>query len=247
MRITRPWLKELAPQPLAALRLICFPHAGGSAASYRLWPRALAPKVGVLAVQYPGRAERYDEPLVDDMRVAVSRIADEIEGLQGAPYAFFGHSMGGAMAYEVACLLLERGIELPRHIFISGRQPPMHHKGGVIHAASDKQVMKELLRLSPLNSVLLEEPELAELMLPIIRNDYRLIESYMPRKDPVILPVPITVLLGDKDEELTFAQACDWGGYTSCGFAVHVFPGDHFFFLDECADVTELIGRVLFA
>lgn len=240
MELSKKWVRRFCPSDKAEIRLICFPHAGGSAAAFRAWPRLYAPGIEICAIQYPGRADRLNEPFVCDMGTAVSRIAEEVELLSDVPYAFFGHSMGGAIAYETACLLQARGSVLPEHIFISARQPPMHHHRGIVHTLSDSQIAEELLRLSSSNKDLLSEPELMALMMPIIRSDYRLIETYVPEK-PAILPIPITVLLGAEDDEVTVEQARDWGECTDREVSVFQFPGDHFYFVDQSLDVAKLV------
>ena len=153
MTTSAPWVQCAQPHSTAVCRLICSPHAGGSA---------------------------------DDMSVAADRIARELAAQSNRPYALFGHSMGGAIAYEVARLLHERSVEPPRHLFVSGRQPPMHQRPGEVHTFDDSRLASELLRLSNANEELLAEPELAKLMFPIIRNDYRLIETYRPGKITVL-------------------------------------------------------------
>lgn len=241
---TKPWVRCACTCYSATVRLVCFPHAGGSAAAYQAWPSLLGPDIEVHVVQYPGRADRFAEPLVDDMTTAVERIADELEELSGFPYAFFGHSMGGAIAYEVASLLQERCVPMPTHMFVSGRQPPMHHRAGSVHTLNDEELAAELLRLSAANEGLLSEPELVSLMFPIIRNDYRLIENYTPC-DPVVLMVPITVLLGTEDNELTVQEALDWGRCTEHGVLVRQFPGDHFYLVDQRHAVAALVASII--
>ncbi|NEE02714.1 thioesterase II family protein [Phytoactinopolyspora halotolerans] len=241
---TTRWLRCLQPRPDAATRLICLPHAGGSASAYRAWPQLVGERIEVHTVQYPGREDRFGEPFVDDMATAVDRIAAEIAPLTRRRYALFGHSMGGAIAYEVAALLDRRGLPAPAHLFVSGRQPPVHHRGGTVHTWDDDRLGTELLRLSPANADLLSEPELAALVLPIVRNDYRLIERYRPG-ERTVLPVPITALIGSDDGELTVAEAGDWASYTDRAFRLHEFPGDHFYLVDRRRAVTDLVAATL--
>ena len=244
MTTSAPWVQCAQPHSTAVCRLICFPHAGGSANAFRPWPNLLGPRVEVHVIQYPGRANRFAEPFVDDMSVAADRIARELAAQSNRPYALFGHSMGGAIAYEVARLLHERSVEPPRHLFVSGRQPPMHQRPGEVHTFDDSRLASELLRLSNANEELLAEPELAKLMFPIIRNDYRLIETYRPGKITV-LTTPITVLIGDDDKELTMDEVRDWSHYTRHRLNVRSFPGDHFYLIDQCRAVTDLVASTI--
>ncbi|TDC07913.1 thioesterase [Nonomuraea longispora] len=238
------WLRCYQPRQAVGCRLICLPHAGGSASAYRAWPALVGERIEVHIAQYPGREDRYAEPHVHDLPTAAARIADEVAPLTRGRYALFGHSMGGAIAYEVAVMLLQRGLPPPVHLFVSGREPPVHHRDGTVHSLDDEGIAAELIRLSPSNKELLAEPELAALVLPIIRSDYRLIESYRPGAD-VVLPVRITVLAGIDDGELSLAEARDWSRYTDREMRLRTFPGDHFFLNEHRRAVTGLIAETL--
>ncbi|MDQ0954324.1 surfactin synthase thioesterase subunit [Streptomyces phaeochromogenes] len=102
------WIRRYHPAPDASTRLVCFPHAGGSATFYHPVSRALSPEIDVVAVQYPGRQERRTEPLVDSVEKLADLIVPELEPWLDRPLTFFGHSMGASLAYEVA-LRLRRG------------------------------------------------------------------------------------------------------------------------------------------
>lgn len=238
------WLRCPQPRPGARARLVCLPHAGGSASAYRSWPQLLGAGIEVHNVQYPGREDRFGEPFVDDLVSAVRQLVAEIEPLTRDRYALFGHSMGAAIAYEVAAELHRRGLPPPAHLFVSGRQPPHHHRSGVVHTRTNEELGAELVRLNPTNAELLAESELAALVLPIVRNDYRLIETYRPR-EPTVLTVPITALIGTEDRELTVAEARDWAGCTDRSFRLREYPGDHFFLVDQRQAVTELLLHTL--
>lgn len=238
------WLRCYQPRPDAAARLVCLPHAGGSASAYRAWPGLVGERIEVHAVQYPGREDRFGEAFVDDLHTAAARIAEEVAPLARGRYALFGHSMGGAIAYEVAARLHRFGLPAPAHVFISGRQPPAHHRGGTVHTRDNDGLAAELTRLSPVNAELLAEPELAELVLPIVRNDYRVIERYEPGED-VVLPAPITALIGTDDRELTPAEARDWARYTDRGMRLREFPGDHFYLIDHRRAVADIVAEAL--
>ncbi len=238
------WLRCHRPRTAPAVRLVCFPHAGGSASFYRAWPASLPESVEVHTVQYPGREERLDDPMVDDMDSLVSSIVTALESLGPGPISFFGHSMGGAVAYEASLRLREIGRPTPLRLFISGRQPPEHHRGGDLHTRGEAAIADELRKLSPDNAARLEEADLARMILPIVRNDYKLIETYRPRPaDP--LACPITVFLGDGDTELTAAQARDWAHCSTTTTRTYSLPGDHFYLVGCLDAVTEIVGGTL--
>ncbi|GAA1464321.1 alpha/beta fold hydrolase [Nocardiopsis exhalans] len=241
---TDRWLRCHRPRPSAALTLVCFPHAGGSASAYRAWPDLLGPGVEVHAVQYPGREDRLTEPLVDRMDTTVDRVTTEIAPLTARPYALFGHSMGGAVAYETALRLRDLGFAQPEHLFVSGRQPPEHHRQGDLHTRGEQAMAEEIVRLNPDSAALLEDRELAAIVLPAMGNDYKLIETYAPRR-AAPLDCPITALVGDKDTELTTAQARDWAHRTRGEGCTVELPGDHFYLVEHRVAVTGIVADAL--
>lgn len=243
--MTESYLRFSAPLAAEQPLLICLPHAGGAASAFRAWPALFAPHVAVAAVQYPGREDRFGETVIDNMPQLLMALVRELRPLLARrPYALLGHSMGGAIAHELAARLCEQGVA-PRHLFVSGRQPPhFHPQNGVVHLGSDTAILDELCRLSPRNKALISSPELAALLVPIIRSDYRLIENYLPSALPP-LPCPIDVLSGRDDPELPITQAQAWAEYTTERCQVHFFPGDHFFINSQCDAVVDTVKRAL--
>jgi pyochelin biosynthesis protein PchC len=239
----RDWFRCYQPRKRPTLRLLCLPHAGGTASSYRSWP-ALAPDtIEVHAAQYPGREDRIKEPFVCSMQELATQIASAALDLADVPIALFGHSLGGAIAYEVALLLQSRGVQ-PVHLIVSGREPAEHCKEGNIHVRDEAGIKAELLRLSEANRFLVDDAELWKLVLPIVRNDYRVVESYRPELGRKVSS-PLTVFLGDADGEVTPAEARDWERSTSAEFSMQIFPGDHFFLASQRTAVVEAVVKLL--
>jgi surfactin synthase thioesterase subunit len=183
--------------------------------------------IEVCAAQYPGREDRLREPFVSDMGTMAAQLADEAALLCDLPVALFGHSLGGAIAHEVALLLEQRGIH-PVHLFVSGREPAEHCKSGTVHEQDEEGIKAELERLSVSNRALVRDAALWSLILPVVRNDYALVESYRPEVGRRV-SCPLTVFLGDSDRELTAEEASDWRKSTNGPFGLQIFPGDHFF------------------
>ncbi|WP_327585112.1 alpha/beta fold hydrolase [Nonomuraea sp. NBC_00507] len=234
------WFPCYAPRPLAGSRLFCFPHAGGSASFYRAWHRDLPPAVELRAVQYPGRADRRADPMVDDAGHLAKLIADAMAPLLDRPVALFGHSMGALIAYEVARELEARGRGVA-HLFASGRHAPHEHRASGTGSGTDDELIADLVRLGGMEPELLADPVIRELTLPVVRNDYRVDETYLHRSGGV-LSCPVTALLGEADPEVTIGQAARWSELTRAAFTLCVLGGDHFYLVPRR---TEVIARLL--
>lgn len=245
--MTRHFLRFFSPPSASQLLLICLPYAEGGASAFRAWAPLFDTQIAVAAVQYSGREDRFTEATIDDMSCLLSTLVSELQrDIATRPYALLGHSMGGAIAHELAVQLEAQGMP-PRHLFISGWQPPRYHpRDSAIHRSSDSDILAELSRLSSRNNALVESPELAALLVPIIRSDYRLIENYRPHNTPVI-GCPIDVLVGNDDPCLPVDQACAWADYTSASCQVHIFPGDHFFINQQRDAVVDTVQQALFS
>jgi len=229
----------------SAVRLVCFPHAGGSASFYVPFARSLPADVDVLAVQYPGRQDRRADKPIEDILELADRIFEALRPWAGRPLAFFGHSMGAVVAYEVARRLeQETGTRLSA-LFASGRRAPSRRPGEMaVHLRDDDGVIAELERLSGTDTALLDNEELLQMILPPIRSDYRALEKYVHRPGPK-LTCPITVLVGDADPQITLDEARAWRDHTAGGFGMRVFPGGHFFLSSQQAQVSEVIRERL--
>ncbi|WFE65087.1 alpha/beta fold hydrolase [Micromonospora sp. WMMD714] len=235
---TTSWLRRYRPRPAATRRLVCFPFASGNATFYRQWAVRLPADVEVVAVQYPGRLDRIHEPCVTDMDTMVDGIVAALQPLLRDDLTLFGHSMGAAVAYEVAHRL-EHGLGLPpRRLIVSGRPAPQHHRPGVKHLGSDEELWDELRRLGGTTDETLAHPELRTALLPTLRADYRLVETYRPTLGAP-LSVPVTAITGDDDPEAHVPEVADWRRRTTGEFHLRVLPGHHFYLIDRQAEVLD--------
>ncbi|WUI02381.1 alpha/beta fold hydrolase [Spirillospora sp. NBC_00431] len=237
------WFRCAESRPWASLRLFCLPHAGGSAVFFRPWAKEVNPAVEVHAVQYPGRADRLGEPLIDDADRVARIIAGEMAPLIDRPAAVFGHSMGAVLAYEVTRLLQERGTP-PVHLFVSGTRPPHDRDDVPVSERDDDALVDEILALGGTDAEVLRNAELRALVLPYVRNDFALLEKYVHRAG-TRLTVPITAIIGDADTHVSEEQATGWADVTDGGFAMTVLPGDHFYLVGRQRDVIAEIHRTL--
>ncbi|MER6996181.1 alpha/beta fold hydrolase [Streptomyces sp. NPDC000410] len=238
------WLRNFHPAPGASVRLVCLPHAGGSAAYYFPMARALAPDIDVLAVQYPGRQDRHTEPLITDINVLADRIADRITVRSAAsrddrPLALFGHSMGSLVAFEVADRLQSRGVELTA-LIVSGRRAPHLHSEEDVHACTDDDLVALLEELGGTASGLLADDELRQMILPTVRGDYRAVATYR-RDTPAKLTCPVLAVVGDNDPRARVDDVRGWADHTTAGFDLKVLPGGHFYLEREQAAVLAAI------
>ncbi|MFF2146199.1 thioesterase II family protein [Kitasatospora sp. NPDC058190] len=237
-----PWLRRPQPRPNAAVRLVCLPHAGGSPGLYRTWVTLLPPEVELLLVCPPGREDRLDDPLPADLPALVGGLGAALSPLLDRPWAVFGHSMGATVGHELALQLVRQGHRPPVHLFVSAREAPQFHHGGTTHLLDDDALCAELVRLGGTDAALMAMPELRRLVLPAVRGDYRLIETYPARPDG-LLPCPVTALVGADDTELTAEEADGWRQWTSGLFQRLTFPGGHFYLSDRPQEVVSAVRR----
>ncbi|MER5772295.1 alpha/beta fold hydrolase [Streptomyces sp. NPDC001985] len=236
------WVRNFTPSPEAPVRLVCLPHAGGSASAYHAMSVALAPWAEVLAVQYPGRQDRRLEPCVTSFPELVERLVPVVAGqADHRPLALFGHSMGATVAFEVARGLRRLpGPRLPAVLFLSGRRAPHIDRAERVHLRDDEGILRELRRLGGSAADALADPELLEVIMPAIRGDYRASETYVHVPQPP-LDCPVVALTGDADPRAAVPEVEAWREHTEGPFTAHVFPGGHFYLHDRPEPVRNTI------
>jgi pyochelin biosynthetic protein PchC len=239
-----PWVRRFHPVAEPAIRLVCFPHAGGSASAYFQLSRSLTPAIEVLAVQYPGRQERRGEPGIGDIRVLADRITAALAPWTQQPYALFGHSMGAIVAFEVTRRLEAAAGGRPRHLFVSGRRAPTLQRSRGVHLRDDAGVVRELRELGGTDPRFLRDTELLATILPATRSDYRAIETYEYAGGPPVA-CPVTAMVGENDPESTLAETTAWSAHCGGGFDLRVFPGGHFYIEASRAAVVDTITAAL--
>ena len=224
-----PWIQRPRPRPEARLRLLLLPHAGGGASMFRGWADALPSDVEVCPVQLPGRENRVMERPFDRMEPLVRALAVALQGSADLPFAVFGHSNGALVGFELARLARREGTPGPVHLFASGRRAPdVPSRLADVHRLPDAEMIRELARLGGMPKQVTEHPELMELLLPLLRADLALIETYEFRDEPP-LAIPISVYTSTGDPRVTLDEARAWERHTSAGFRIRIFPGDHFY------------------
>jgi pyochelin biosynthesis protein PchC len=240
-----PWFRVFRPVARPRARLVCLAHAGGTAAAFQGWAELLPPDVELLAVRYPGRLDRFLDPVPGSMAELVAEVVAALLPLAGVPVSLFGHSMGAVVAFE-ATRLLERdqGVR-PRLLVVSGREAPSCPQPLVPSTADDETLLAAFR--GHVGADVFANPEFVELVLPILRADCRLMETH--RIDPAATVVaPIVACVGDRDPGCSVEEARPWALATTGAFELRVFSGDHFYFASCLPEVAcDLSARLVAA
>lgn len=223
------WIAFRKPNAQARLRLFCFSYAGAGASIYRTWSDSLPADVEVCPVQLPGRGTRLEEAPFTQLAPLVEALAQALDPLLDKPFAFFGHSLGALVAFELARQLRRQSGVQPVRLFVSADfAPQVHHRERPIHALPEKEFLAELQRLSGIPGKVLEEADLMQMMLPILRADFAVYETYAYSTEPP-LNCPISTFGGLQDRRVSRGDLEGWRDQTSASFSLRMFPGDHFF------------------
>ncbi|NUR63037.1 MAG: thioesterase [Catenulispora sp.] len=229
--------------PDAPLRLFCFPHAGGGAGFFRPWRLALQPDVEVCAVVLPGREGRLRETPYVRMTHLLGPLTEALADHIDRPYAILGHSTGAAVGFEAARRLSVLA-SAPRCLVVSGRRAPGPPEAVPRYLLPDEQFLDQVAALGGTPPELLARPDLLDLFLPSLRADFELNETYAQLPgDP--LPCPVVAMAGEDDPEVSAEQMVAWRRFGTGPFALHVFPGDHFFLSGAPAAAVRVVRAAL--
>ncbi len=227
MIASTPWIAYRRPRPTARLRLFCFPYAGGGATTYRPWVDEMPPEIEVCPVQLPGREQRMREkpftrvaPLVEALAAGLAPLLDDL------PFAFFGHSMGAIIAFELAHRLHRQP---PAQLLVSARRAPqLPPRDTSTYDLPPAEFRAKLLRMEGTPREVLDHQELMELLEPLLRADFELNDTHPPTGHPP-LDVPITAFGGVRDGEVERRQLQAWREVTSGRFRLRMLAGGHFY------------------
>lgn len=261
-RAKTPWLAINRPQPGAKLRLFCFPYSGAAASVFYPWASVLPPQIELCPVQYPGRGTRLADPLATRLSEMVPQLGAALLPYLDRPFAFFGHSLGALVSFELARWLAQRGSLTSSssaplqpgaapgqlvHLFVSGHGAPhLPDLNPHIHDLPKPQFVEQIRQLNGTPQEVLDHPELMELLLPVLRADFELCETYVCDSSlPVSLRSPITACAGIADPYVGRAALQDWQRHTTAETAVRLFPGDHFYLHSSRHDLLQMIARQL--
>jgi len=244
MSMRTPWLGNWEPNRRARVRLFCFPYAGGGDSIFRSWPQILSATIEVCPVQLPGRGSRINEPLCPEIRQLVRDMGQALAPYLNKPFALFGHSMGALIAFELARYVRNEYSVQPRHLFASGRCSPQITNEPFDLKQFDSELPEMLRRGNGTPEEVLEDPELMELVLPVLRSDWALCQSYIFTPEPPF-SFPITAFGGLDDHGVPRRYLEGWREHTTAPFVLRMLPGNHFFLKTSRLLLLEAISKEL--
>ncbi|WHZ55989.1 thioesterase II family protein [Metabacillus hrfriensis] len=230
---------------MSKLVLFCFPYAGGSGSIFNNWRNYLHHSIELQPIHYAGRGKRFQECCYQDMNEITNDIFENITGyINKSNYSFFGHSMGGLIAYELCKKMVSEGLHSPAHIFLSGIKPPNHVREKKVHNLPEKEFKEKIGKLNGTPKEILNNQELMDIYLPILRSDFKLIEEYEFSREGYKLNTSITAMYG-KQDDITEEDMKKWTDFTSKDSQVRGYPGGHFFINENYIDIIDLINLTL--
>ena len=220
-----------------AVRLFCFPHAGGGAAAYRPWVGKLGPEIEVVPVHLPGREARIAEPAHQSMDALAERTLDELAPSMDRPYAFFGHSMGASLAWEIARRSSPLGL-----IASARRAPHLPTQRKRLSDLPDAEFAAALGEFGGTSREVLENPELVELLLPTLRADFGVSEQFLAPPE-LKVQCPVVAMAGEDDPQVARDEIAAWSESTTDTFHSHHFEGGHFYLADGNPEVLSVVRQ----
>ncbi|MET8584884.1 alpha/beta fold hydrolase [Streptomyces collinus] len=223
--------------------MLFFPHAGGAASFYAPFARLFPEGYDVAAVQYPGRQERFGEPFVETVEGLAARVVPSLRrwAAEPVPLVLVGHSMGASVAYESVLRLGSEGATAHCRLVVSGRTAPSTPRETPA-CDTDQEILDHTAGLGGTDAAVLRDPDLMDLVLPVLRNDYRAVTRYQPDPDAVV-DTPVLCLTGDRDPRVAPEEAAAWKTHTSAGFRLEILPGGHFFLTDHPDTFVRLVAE----
>jgi surfactin synthase thioesterase subunit len=242
--ISSDWFVRPLPKLAPATRLICLPYAGGSAATYVPWSRLIPADVELIAVQPPGRGSRMAQAPHSQMEPLVTELMSVFAQVTDRPYVLFGHSLGSRVGFEVILECQRRGLPLPAHFIASGSRAPYLPKRELpIHDLPDAQFVEALRDLAGTPEEVLNNSELMQWLLPLLRADFRIADQH--RAARTAIACPLTVLAGTEDETIPAQDIEAWRDLAAGECDIQWVSGGHFFVERNREWVLERVGAIL--
>ncbi|MGW6012963.1 thioesterase II family protein [Streptomyces sp. NPDC055210] len=241
------WIRQFhEPRGDGRPTVVCFPHAGGSASAYFSLSAALSATADVLIVQYPGRQDRLDESSLEDLLEVADRATEALEPWRGRSLALFGHSMGSAVAYEVALRMERRPGRDLLGLIVSGRVAPSIRQDRGLHRLDDEGIIERMAELAGTPSALLADEELLATVIPPLRADFKAVEMYQGLAGSKV-GCPISSYCGEQDTDVPRDGFLQWREHTTAQCTAKFFEGGHFYLQSQVPEVARIISRDLAA
>lgn len=229
------------------MKLLCLPYAGGFSVMYEDWKRKYNKDIEIINIEYAGRGKKTNQPLYNSLEEAVFEIYDEVkEAVKNDEFAIFGYSLGGKIAYELACLIKQKMNKSPVHLFIGACNPP-HVKGEVqYHRLDEMGLINKLINMGGTPKEILTNKEARDYFMPIISSDLRLADLYMVN-NRVKLDCGITVFYGAEDQEINLTLIEEWKQYVNGSAMFEEYSSGHFFIKEYSNQILDIIKNTLFS
>lgn len=231
--------------PQANINLFCIPFAGGAKHSFRGYQDHAPTYLNVEPVELPGRGSRVVEPLLSSVPEMTEDLFALLKDKLDTPYGLYGHSMGSLLVYTLTCKIIREGLPLPTHLFVSGAKAPMHARKHIIRSnMPDAEFIAELKALGGVPQAVIENQELMDFFLPILRADFKVLEEYEHQHCSPKMKLPVLAMTGS-DENIKAQEVADWEQETEGKVTHEEYPGDHFFIQQHESQIITRIGQTL--
>ena len=229
------------------ITLFCLPYAGGAASAYNKWRPYIDKHLDLHPVELAGRGKRIYDPLYQSIEEAVDDVYALLSNqLNNRSYAIFGHSMGSIIAYELAYKIRKNGLPAPLHVFFSGRGAPCIDEDGdeMYHLLPEPEFKQKVIELGGTPKEFFDHAELLEVLLPMLRSDFKVAETYKHKGEFIPFADDISIFLG-KSDDVTAEQACGWRNHSTKTCTIHYLEGDHFFLNQHTETIVTIVNQTL--
>jgi medium-chain acyl-[acyl-carrier-protein] hydrolase len=240
-----PWITRPRPNPQTHLLLFCFPYAGGGASIFHAWAASLPQEIEVCPVQLPGRENRLREPPYSWLPRLVQKLVGVLSPYLDRPSAFFGHSMGALISFELARQLRRQRLRGPAHLFVSAHRGPCRpYSLPSLSRLPTPALIEELRHLGGTPDEILNDTQMMQFLLPVLRADFAICETYTYAHD-VPLDCALSAFGGLEDSHVRDEDLAAWREQTNGSFALHMLPGGHFFLHSAREQLLQTIAECL--
>ena len=238
------WVRFFRQAPDERVRLFCFPFAGGGASAFLPWKKLLPDYISLVPVQLPGHEDRFEEKAIMNAERMYEAMYEGLRPYFSSNMAFFGHSMGGLLAFQFARYMLGRGETVPVHLFLSAAPVPVRPPEMTGESSEEEEFLRRILQSGTVpEAVMLDEASL-QIVKKTLLSDHELLLSMLDgRTDP--LAVPVTIMAGERDRLVPLERVQEWRNFTSGSCNMLTWPGGHFYVRRWLDDIVKAIDETL--